>query len=129
MKIERVHTILYVENQEQSTKFYERILGRNADLNVSGMSEFRISNDFVLGLMPNSGIEKILRNETPNPSTGTGIPRCEVYLYVDDLIKVYSEIKSLNIKIISPLEERNWGDCCFYFSDPDGHIIAFAKKI
>ncbi|WP_234110677.1 MULTISPECIES: VOC family protein [Chryseobacterium] len=129
MKIKGVHTIFYVENKQQSTEFYERILGRKADLNVPGMTEFRISDDFVLGLMPNSGIAKILGDETPNPSSGKGIPRCELYLYVADVDKVYMEIRSFNIKIISPLEKRNWGDYSFYFSDLDGHIIAFAEKI
>ena len=128
LKITKTHTILYVEDQELSTTFYEKILGRKADLNVPGMSEFQISHDFTIGLMPNKGMAKILNDETPNPSEGTGIPRCELYFYVEDLALNYQYIKSLHVKIISPLELRDWGDCCFYFSDPDGHIIAFAEK-
>ena len=31
--------------------------------------------------------------------------------------------------LISPIEDRNWGDKACYLSDSDGHIIAFAQKI
>lgn len=35
-------TILYVRDQQQSTAFYERLLRRQADLKVPGMTEFKI---------------------------------------------------------------------------------------
>lgn len=125
----KIHFILYVENQQLSTGFYEKILQKKAQLNVPGMSEFVLADNIVLGLMPNTGIVKILKDKTPAPQTGTGIPRCELYLYSDQIDLEFKRIAGLNIEMISPLEERNWGDKAFYFSDPDGHIIAFAQKI
>ncbi len=79
--------------------------------------------------MPNSGIAKILAGKTPPPESGTGIPRCELYLYVDDIEAALKNIHDNQIAVISGLQERNWGDMAFYFADPDGHIIAFATKI
>lgn len=127
--IQKIHTILYVENQEISTEFYTKILRLKPDLNVPGMTEFHLTDDFTLGLMPNSGIAKILAGKTPPPESGTGIPRCELYLYVDDIEAALKNIHDNQIAVISGLEERNWGDMAFYFADPDGHIIAFATKI
>lgn len=127
--IQKIHTILYVENQEISTEFYTKILRMKPDLNVSSMTEFELTDDFTLGLMPNSGIAKILAGKTPPPESGTGIPRCELYLYVDDIEGELYNILQNNIELISGLEERNWGDKAFYFADPDGHIIVFTKKI
>ena len=129
MKIAKIHTILYVKNQEKSTAFYEKIFRRKADLFVSGMTEFCLSQDFTLGLMPNEGIANILKDKTPHPETGTGIPRCEMYFYVENLVDEYEILQNIGIEMVSTLSERNWGDEAFYFADLDGHIIAFAKKI
>lgn len=126
--IQKIHTILYVEDQEISTGFYTKVLRQTPALNVPGMTEFRLTEYFTLGLMPNSSIAKILNGKTPPPKSGTGIPRCELYLYVDNIKEELSNIIQNDIELISGLEDRSWGDCVFYFADPDGHIIAFATK-
>lgn len=129
ISIQRIHTILYVEDQEKSTDFYTKILQQKPSLNVPGMTEFELSSEFVLGLIPNRSIVKILGDKTLPPVSGTGIPRCELYLYVNDIEAALKNIHENQIEVISNLQERNWGDMAFYFADPDGHIIAFAKKI
>jgi len=126
--IKLVETILYVASQEESTRFYSKLLRRTPDLNVPGMTEFQLTDSFKLGLMPNDGIAKILKNKTPHPATGTGIPRCELYLYVDDIQVEYDNAILTGATPISPIEERNWGDTVCYFADPDGHVVAFAES-
>lgn len=127
--IQKIHTILYVENQEISTGFYSKVFRQAPVLNVPGMTEFRLAENFTLGLMPNSSIAKILNGKTPTPQSGTGIPRCELYLYVENIEAELDNILQNSIELISGLGERDWGDNAFYFADPDGHIIAFASKI
>ncbi|MGZ5264889.1 MAG: VOC family protein [Kaistella sp.] len=127
--IQKIHTILYVEDQEISTGFYTKVLRQTPALNVPGMTEFRLTEYFTLGLMPNSSIAKILNGKTPPPKSGTGIPRCELYLYVDNIDEELTMIIQNHIELNSVLEDRSWGDRAFYFADPDGHIIAFASKI
>lgn len=126
---QKVHTILYVTDQAISREFYRQILGLEPVLDVPGMTEFQLSEVFTLGLMPNSSINRILKGKTPDPTSGTGIPRCELYLYVDDTETEYQNAVALNVKIISAPADRDWGDHAFYLADPDGHIIAFAKKL
>lgn len=126
--IKLIETILYVENQIESSKFYQRIFRKMPDLDVPGMTEFIVSTTCKIGLMPNSGIKKILTNKTPHPETGNGIPRCELYFYVDDVQFEFDNAQNNGAKLISPIEQRSWGDKACYFSDPDGHIIAFAEK-
>ena len=77
--IKLTEIILYVSDQEKSKDFYEGIFRCKADLHVPGMTEFIISQNCKLGLMPEAGIAKILAGKTPHPSSGTGIPRCELY--------------------------------------------------
>lgn len=128
-QIKLIETILYVNDQETSCKFYQNIFRKNPDLNVPGMTEFNLSNDCKIGLMPNKGIAKILADKIPHPDSGNGIPRCELYLYVDDIQIEFENATKSGAKLISPIIVRDWGDKVCYFSDPDGHIIAFAEKI
>ncbi len=121
--------ILYVADQQSSTTFYSNLLRKNPDLNVPGMTEFILSETCKLGLMPNDGIAKIITPKTKHPSTGTGIPRCELYFTVDDPDQIYTYASAQKILVVSPPEDRDWGHRVVYLQDPDGHIIAFAKQI
>lgn len=127
--IKTIDIILYVKDQGTSCRFYQKILRRQADLHVPGMIEFHLSDHCNLGLMPNKGIATILADKTPHPDSGNGIPRCELYLYVDDIHFEFENALKTGAKLISSITDRDWGDKVCYFSDPDGHIIAFAEKI
>ncbi len=127
-QIKHTEIVLYVKDQQKSTDFYQKVLRKKADLNVPGMTEFIINNFCKLGLMPNDGIAKIISPSLPHPNLGNGIPRCELYFIVENLQEEYQNIKNLDAKIISEIENRNWGDTAFYFSDLDGHVIALAEK-
>lgn len=127
--IQLIETILYVKDQQLSTGFYTKLFRQQPDLNVPGMTEFKLSENCKLGLMPNSGIAKILADKTPHPDQGNGIPRCELYLYVKNIELEFENALQSGAIIISPIGDRNWGDKACYFSDPDGHIIAFAEKL
>ncbi|MBN1620066.1 VOC family protein [candidate division WOR-3 bacterium] len=121
--------VFYVKDQKRSAEFYKKIFRKNPDLDVPGMTEFNVFENCRIGLMPNDGIASILKEKTPHPSKGNGVPRCELYLYVDDLQFEYENAKSAGALEISPIEERDWGDRACYFMDPDGHVLAFAEKI
>ena len=127
--IKHLETILYVDNQERSSTFYQHLFRKDPDLNVPGMTEFIISETCKIGIMPNNSIAKILSDKTPHPESGNGIPRVELYLYVDDIQYEFNNATLCGAKLISPLLDRDWGDKVCYFSDPDGHIIAFAEKL
>jgi uncharacterized glyoxalase superfamily protein PhnB len=120
--------ILYVSNQEKSRDFYQILLQQKPSLDVSGMTEFTL-NDFVkIGLMPNDGIAKVITPKLPHPTSGIGIPRCELYLQVDNIESIFEEAKQAGATEVSPIALRDWGDYVGYISDFDGHIIALATK-
>lgn len=129
MNLNKLHIILYVENQDLSTEFYKKLFQKEPVLNVPGMTEFQLNENCKLGLMPNEGMAKILNNQTTHPNEGTGIPRCELYLYITDIEYEFENAIEIGAKLISPISDRDWGDKVCYFTDPDGHVIAFAEKI
>ncbi len=122
-------TILYVADQELSCKFYQNLLRCKPTLHVKGMTEFQLFGNCTLGLMPNAGIAKILTEKVPHPDKGINIPRCELYLRVNDVQFEYDHAVKSGAKLISAIADRNWGDKVCYFADLDGHIIAFAEKL
>ncbi len=128
-QIKLIQIILYVNDQNASANFYQKIFRKKPELNVPGMTEFKLSENCKLGLMPNQGIAKILGNKIPHPEQGNGIPRCELYLYIQNIQDEFNNALSAGAKIISPIAARDWGDTACYFSDPDGHILAFAEKL
>lgn len=119
--------ILYVSDLERSKLFYGRILQKEPVLDVPGMTEFMLSENFKLGMMPEAGIAKILTPLTRHPDEGNGIPRCELYLMVDNPEESVRRAVSAGAKLISAASSRDWGDTVGYCADPDGHIIAFAR--
>ncbi len=124
-----VEIIFYVEDQERSKLFYEKLFQSKAILNVPGMTEIQIENGFKLGLIPENGIAKIITPAAPHPSSGKGIPRCELYIHVQNIEEWVLRSISGGAKLISSPENRDWGDRVAYVMDPDAHILAFAKKI
>ena len=98
------------------------------DLNVPGMTEFVLGEDCVLGLMPVAGIKRLLGSSLPDPSTAQGVPRGELYLLVDDPEEYHARALHHGAVELSNVSLRDWGDVAGYSLDPDGHVLAFAKK-
>lgn len=129
LNIQHTEIILYVHDQERSKNFYTSLFSCEADLHVTGMTEFVINDVCKIGLMPNNSIAKIIANKLPHPESGNGIPRCELYLLVEDIDPILHHAINIGATIISPPSDRDWGDKVFYLADPDGHVIAFAERI
>jgi len=127
-KLHELHIILYVSNQQKSKSFYEKLFNITPVLDVEGMTEFNLLPNLKLGIMPESSIVKIFKNKTPDPSTGSKIPRCELYLKVSKPLEYQEKAISLGAKLISAFAQRDWGDEVSYLADLDGHILAFVKS-
>ncbi len=123
----KAHLILYVKDQERSKEFYRAVLAQEPALHVPGMTEFMLNSGCVLGLMPERGIKRLLGERLPDPESGNGIPRAELYLQVDEPGAYHNRSIKMGAKELSGLEPRSWGDIAAYSLDPDGHVIAFSK--
>jgi uncharacterized protein len=124
----KAHFILYVKDQQRSRDFYRAVLQIEPYLDVDGISEFELATDCILGVMPASGIKRILGDALPDPAQADGIPRGEIYLQVEDAQSYYDRALANGAKELSPLQLRNWGEEVAYCLDPDGHVVAFAKS-
>lgn len=127
MTLSQFEFILYCKDQQRSKVFYSAILGLKPSLDVPGMTEFQLTETVKLGLMPEAGIAKILDGHTPDPASGNGIPRCELYVLVEDVSTSYEQALAAGAKPVSPPTPRDWGHTVGYVADPDGHILALAR--
>lgn len=123
----KAHMILYVADQARAAEFYSAVLAIEPILNVPGMTEFELSATCVLGLMPAVGIKRLLGDALPDPASADGIPRCELYLRVDDPGRYHGRALEFGANELSPLQPRGWGDLAAYSLDLDGHVLAFAS--
>ena len=126
--VTKAHFILYVKDQVRSTAFYSHVLGCQPALNVPGMTEFNLSENSILGLMPEEGIKRLLGDKLPDPARGKGVPRSEIYLLVSNPREYHQRAIEAGAVELSGLENRDWGQRAAYSLDPDGHILAFAEK-
>ncbi|MBK7130771.1 MAG: VOC family protein [Crocinitomicaceae bacterium] len=119
--------IVYAADQEKSKSFYADLLKMKPSLHVPGMTEFTLSPTCKIGIMPEAGISKILLPHTKNPVDGNGIPRCEIYLTIDDVDTWFTHALQCGAIEISKPVVRDWGHRVAYVQDQDGHIIALAQ--
>ncbi len=118
--------VLYVADQQASARFYRQVLGDEPVLDVPGMTEFSLGPGASLGLMPESGIARLLDHKV-DPSRGAGVARAELYLRVEDPGVMYERAVAAGARPLSPMAARGWGDRVGYCQDPDGHVLAFAS--
>lgn len=121
--------IFYVSDQNKSRDFYKEVLCSDPILDVPGMTEFRLNDGSVLGLMPEAGIKKLLGDKLPDPVQAKGIPRSELYLSVDGPDEFHQRALSAGGIELSPLENRDWGEAVAYSIDLDGHVLAFGGPL
>ena len=127
MKTSRVHLILYVRDQAASARFYRAVLLSEPTLDVPGMTEFELSDTTVLGLMPEAGAVRLLGRDH-DPARADRAPRAELYLVVDDPSGPHGRAIASGGTEVSPIAPRDWGHDVGYCLDPDGHVLAFARR-
>ena len=69
----------------------------------------------------------------PAPAADSASPRdtlrAELYLLVDDPIAFHGRALKAGARELSPPTPRPWGDLAAYCLDPDGYVLAFAKRL
>jgi catechol 2,3-dioxygenase-like lactoylglutathione lyase family enzyme len=129
LAITKAHFILYVQDQARSTAFYTHVFGYPPSLNMPGMTEFTLTENTIVGLMPEAGIKRLLGARLPDPAHGTRPSRAELYLLVRQPLAYHQRALEAGAQELSGLAERDWGHQAAYSLDLDGHVLAFAAPL
>jgi len=100
-----------VSDLERAKKFYEETLGLSKKYEYSSYVGFECGGVEV-GLIPK--LETGQRVSMPSPPVG---------FLVDNVERVYNELKQKGVKFIKELHEEPWGGRQATFTDPDGNIL------
>ncbi|MCL2297143.1 MAG: VOC family protein [Proteobacteria bacterium] len=108
--------ILYVNDVDASTKFYESLFGEAPVETFPGFSVFLLKDNFILGLQTKHDIEP-----KPQPAFG-GFELCLGDITVEEVNAAYRDFKARNIPMALPPTQLEFG-YTFVALDPDGHRI------
>ncbi|MBP0905037.1 VOC family protein [Mariniflexile gromovii] len=114
---------IVTDKMEDTKKFYTKIL----DFGVTFENEFYLlmhtpnKENEVSFLMPNHPSQQPLFQK---PFTGEGM---YLTIEVDDVDKIYNELKKQGVKIEIDIRDEPWGDRHFAIQDPNGIGIDIVK--
>lgn len=124
----KTYFIIYVDNLEKTKLFYELLFKINPILDVPGMCEFKLPDGAILGIMPNTSLEKLFGKDYELQKNRKSLPSTEFYFLVDDALLLHKRAIQLGASEIKEFTEMDWGDKVAYSINHDGHILAFAEK-
>ena len=105
----------YVSDLRKAKKFYEEILGLEKKYEYSSYVGFECGG-VEIGLIPKPQGEQKASQTSPS-----------VEFLVDNVDKVYNDLKSKGVKFIKELHDEAWGGMQATFTDPDDHILEIAQ--
>jgi metallothiol transferase len=104
-----------VSDLRKAKKFYEKILGLEKKYEFSSYVGFECGG-VEIGLIPKPKREQKASKTSPS-----------IEFLVDNVDKVYKELKTKGVKFIKELHDETWGGRQATFTDPDGHILEIAQ--
>jgi len=105
----------YVSDLGKAKKFYEKTLGLEKKYEYSSYVGLECGG-VEIGLIP-----------TPESKQKTSQKSPSVEFLVDDVDKVYKDLKSKGVKFTKELHNEVWGGRQATFTDPDGHVLEIAQ--
>jgi len=105
----------YVSDLKRAAKFYEEILDLEKKYEYSSYVGFECGG-VEIGLIP-----KLTQGQK------VSLLSPSVEFLVDDVEKVYNELKKRGVKFIKELHYEPWGGRQATFTDPDGNILEIAQ--
>ena len=123
-----MHVVLAVSDVERAYVFYRGVVGWESHLEWPGeYTELVLSEDDRLGLYRRDGWAESA-GAAPAELNGAVSP-AYLYVRVDDLDGTLERLGSAGARRLSPRQRRGWGDEAAYFADPDGNVVAVAKRV
>lgn len=123
-----MHLVLAVADVDRAYAFYREVFGWESHLEWPGeYTELVVTEDDRLGLYRRDGYA-VTAGAEPADLNGRVSP-AYLYVRVDDLDGTIARLRKVSARPLSPRSERTWGEEAAYFADPDGNVVAVARKL
>lgn len=123
-----MHLVLAVDDVEQAKAFYDRAFGWKPHLEwPDEYAELVLPDADRLGLYRREGFATTAGAE-PVELNGR-VSTAYLYVRVDDLDDTIARLQKAGARSLSSRSERSWGEEAAYFADPDGNVVAVARRL
>ena len=123
-----MHLVFAVSDVDRAYDFYREAFGWTSHLEWPGeYTELVVYDEDRLGLYRREGYAQTTGAE-PVELNGH-VSTAYLYVRVDDLDETISRIERAGARRLSARSERGWGDEAAYFADPDGNVVAVARRL
>ena len=123
-----MHLVLAVSDVQRSHDFYREVFGWESHLEWPGeYTELVVTDEDRLGLYRREGYA-VTAGAEPADLNGRVSP-AYLYVRVDDLDGTILRLRAAGARPLSGRSNRNWGDEAAYFADPDGNVVAVARRL
>jgi uncharacterized protein len=123
-----MHLVLAVADVDRAHAFYREVFGWTSHLEWPGeYTELVVSDEDRLGLYRRDGYAESAGAE-PVELNGH-VSTAYLYVRVDDLDEVIDRLGRAGARKLSPRSRRGWGEEAAYFADPDGNVVAVARRL
>lgn len=118
---------LFVEDQQRSTGFYERVFEVAAAHEDEGSVIFKFDNLF-LRLLTRARAETELLGQVALADSESGASS-QLAIFVEDADALCADLAERGVSIVYGPVDRPWGVRNAAFRDPDGHLWVFSADI
>jgi predicted enzyme related to lactoylglutathione lyase len=123
-----MHLVLAVADVDRAHAFYYEVFGWTSHLEWPGeYTELVVSDEDRLGLYRRDGYAESAGAE-PVELNGH-VSTAYLYVRVDDLDETIERLGRAGARKLSPRSRRGWGEEAAYFADPDGNVVAVARRL
>jgi len=105
----------YVSDLARAAKFYEETLGLEKKYEYPSYVGFECGG-LEIGLIPKAEEKQGISPTSPS-----------VEFLVDDVNRMYNELKSKGVRFVEELHDEPWGGRQATFTDPDGNILEISQ--
>jgi uncharacterized protein len=123
-----MHLVFAVSDVDRAYAFYRGVFGWASHLEWPGeYTELVVTDEDRLGLYRRDGYAESTGAE-PVELNGH-VSSAYLYVRVDDLDETIERLEKAGARKLSRRSKRGWGDEAAYFADPDGNVVAVARRL
>ncbi|WP_456272683.1 VOC family protein [Bacillus sp. AK031] len=126
MELKLGYVILYVENLQETIRFYRDLLGLQIKMEAGTYIELETGSTTLSFNTRESGREI---TGLPIPDSKRKEQTFELGLVTEDVRGAVEKLRSEGVAILLEPTEKPWGQVVAYIEDPDGHYIEICTPI
>ena len=121
------YVVVFAHDFDSTLAFYKEKLGLPIRFQDTGYAELAVEGAKLALLSASRIAEQVGPGHAGRP--GAGVHDGHITLMVEDVDRLYQELKAKGVNFFSAPQERAWGQRTVYLADPEGHLIELATNL